>query len=367
MRKASWGSTDPWEEGLKFKYATKPYPPMGKDLFDMWRKGRQLYDAIINALAGGPILAGALRKQMAMPGRVQVVNSGSVAELIPTSLVYDYRAAIPAHGEPELCPEFVAATKKDEPLEEAVCFKDVCPSRDKDGVVCPSGFWGFRHAIGVPVKSKWDNGDLPLNIKFTGSPSLGMAFFPGFELLKDHRGRLGKQDPGWSFLDDADTFDEALAMVRARPHIAYFYCHGGETTGGAPFLLVGSDKKQVITPVELRPPDDALERLYELPRSLVILNGCQTNAVEPNTAMKLVTSFVENAAATGVIGTEVTVSEELAVSFGEALLKNLRASVEVGESVRRARLALLKDGNPLGLVYLPFAPSDMKFVEEPVH
>jgi hypothetical protein len=367
MRKAAWGTMDPWKEGSKFRYTAKPYPDLKEDLLDMWRKGRQLYDAIINELAGGPIEAGKLRKNMRKPGRVQVVNSGPASELIPTSLVYDYRNAIPAHGDPKLCPEFLAATKEDKSLEEAVCFKDECPSREEPQVVCPSGFWGYRHAIGIPVRSKYDDQDLPLNIKFSGSPSLGIAVFPEFSLFKGHRGKIAGAVPGWTLLEDSDTFDEALAMLKTRPHVAYFYCHGGVTTGNTPYLLVGNDKKQIITPVELRPSDDDLEDLYHLPRSLIILNGCETNAVEPNRAMKLVTAFVENVAATGVIGTEITVSEELASAFGEALLKNLRASVEVGEAIRRARLALLKEGNPLGLVYLPLAPSDMKFVEGPVN
>lgn len=32
----------------------------------------------------------------------------------------------------------------------------------------------------------------------------------------------------------------------------------------------------------------------------------------------------------------------------------------IGESVRRARLALLKEGNPLGVVYMPFIIPELR-------
>jgi hypothetical protein len=36
----------------------------------------------------------------------------------------------------------------------------------------------------------------------------------------------------------------------------------------------------------------------------------------------------------------------------------------IGESVRRARVELLERGNPLGLVYIPFAVSGLQLVEQ---
>jgi hypothetical protein len=362
MRKVAWGAMTPWKDGTQFRYTAPPFPDLATDIFELMRKGRQLYGAIINELAAGPMGAKALRQRMRAPGRVQVVNSGSPSELIPTSLVYDYVNTDPALGNMTLCPAFAEARGGNKPLEETPCFKGKCPSIDVDQVVCPSGFWGYRHAIGIPVRSKW-GAPPPLRMTFEGSPSLGIAFFPGFDLVAAHRQHIADQNPGWEMLEPADTYSEALAMLKARPNVVYFYCHGGTSTGNAPYLLVGSDKKQPMFPSSLIPGDDDNLDLYRLPRSLIILNGCETNALEPNRAMKFVSSFVDNIAASGVIGTEITTSEELAVAFGEALLRNLRGSVEVGESIRRARLALLQDGNPLGLIYLPLVPADAVLAE----
>ena len=67
----------------------------------------------------------------------------------------------------------------------------------------------------------------------------------------------------------------------------------------------------------------------------------------------------------GVIGTEITIFEPLATAFAEACLGHFLDGVPIGKAIRLARLKLLQDGNPLGLVYIPFAVSSLALVEEP--
>jgi hypothetical protein len=359
MRTAAWGSPQAWSVGTPFRYDAPPYPDATDDLFELMRRGRHLYDAIINELAEGPDAAVELRARMMSPGRVQIVNSGPASELIPTSLIYDYPNADPAIGRLTLCPAFLAARASDASLESAPCFEGRCPSVTTPQVVCPSGFWGFRHAIGIPVTSKWGP-PAPLRSTYVGSPTLGMAVFPGFKLLAAHQQRLAKERPGWTMLDVADTYEEARAMLmaKARPNVAYFYCHGGVSAGNIPYLEVGGPGQ--LAPVSFR--DQIFDR-YRAPRSLIILNGCETVALEPDRAMSLVSAFVDNVGAGGVIGTEITVNENLAWRFAETLLRHIRAGEEIGRAVRLARLALLKEGNPLGLVYLPLVSADARLVE----
>jgi hypothetical protein len=85
---------------------------------------------------------------------------------------------------------------------------------------------------------------------------------------------------------------------------------------------------------------------------LVFINGCHTTALEPEKAIQFITPFIENAKAAGVIGTEITIFEPLASVFGEESLRRFLDSETIGHAVRSARLKLLKDGNPLGLVYI---------------
>jgi hypothetical protein len=58
--------------------------------------------------------------------------------------------------------------------------------------------------------------------------------------------------------------------------------------------------------------------------------------------------------AAGVIGTEITIFEPLACTFAEKFAALFLAGVPIGEAVRRVRLAILSEENPLGLVYIPF-------------
>jgi hypothetical protein len=357
MRTVAWGSTGPWTDAAKYRYTQGGPADLATDIFELVREGRHLYDSLINQLAGGPDAASLLRERMVAPGRVQIVSHGSPAELIPASLIYDYVNAAPELGGLKLCPQFDEDRNGDGLLEDSECFKGACPSREEPQFVCPSGFWGFRHALGMPVVVNFVPPP-PTELPFRGTIGLDVAVYPEFDLWQSHRTALEKLGPRWS-LAVADTYDATIASLHQRREIVYFYCHGGETVADVPYMLVGPKGSAPLIRPALR-WDDA-DR-YRNPRSLVILNGCETTALEPDRAIDFVTSFVENIGAVGVIGTEITVFEELASAFGASLLEYIGTGIEVGEAVRRARLSLLKKGNPLGLVYLPMVQSDVRFV-----
>jgi hypothetical protein len=59
---------------------------------------------------------------------------------------------------------------------------------------------------------------------------------------------------------------------------------------------------------------------WEGVQPLVFLNGCHTTTLDPEAALPLVTGFVEESAAAGVIGTEITIFEPLARAFAEHVL-----------------------------------------------
>jgi hypothetical protein len=125
-----------------------------------------------------------------------------------------------------------------------------------------------------------------------------------------------------------------------------------------PFIKVGPLSEMAITAVTL-----FNERIrWEKTRPLVFLNGCHTTGLEPERAIELVSALVRNAHAAGVVGTEITVFEPLARAFAEDCLRRFLGGAELGWAVRDARLALLKAGNPLGLVYLPYALPSLQLV-----
>ena len=160
--------------------------------------------------------------------------------------------------------------------------------------------------------------------------------------------RLLDSGGAWRY---ADSQAETLRLLKeGRPHLVYFYCHGG-FEHGVPYLQVGPLGDEPITPDLL-----LSERIrWDSPRPFVFVNGCRTTALDPDQALELVSVLMRRARAAGVMGTEITIFEPLARAFAEDCLRRFLSGTELGEAVRAARLALLKDGNPLGLAYIPFA------------
>ncbi|HEY3063253.1 MAG TPA: hypothetical protein VGL99_30135, partial [Chloroflexota bacterium] len=92
------------------------------------------------------------------------------------------------------------------------------------------------------------------------------------------------------------------------------------------------------------------------------INGCETTGLDPENMLNFVHQFVQRAGACGVIGTEITVVSGLAVRMGLSTVRGFLNGVAVGDALRQARLELLKDGNPLGLVYIPFVLGSLELV-----
>ncbi|MCA9928152.1 MAG: hypothetical protein KC419_06730, partial [Anaerolineales bacterium] len=302
-----------------------------------------------------------LKKMMLTSGQIQIAAKRSARLVIPAALFYDYPLDTSlSPSSYKLCQSFVDALNGNAPLEKTDCFQGKCPSHGDREIVCPSGFWGYRHRLGLPLDIA-NAPDAPVAIdgadklEFTISVSTD----PNFVMRKEHETKLQKLQDGmiWHY---ADTRNESLdAMAETSPHVVYFYCHGG-LDGTIPFIHVGDPKKdRGITPDNL----GAFDIYWEKRRPLVFINGCHTTALEPDSAMDLVTAFVEESAAAGVIGTEITLFEPIATTFGEACMQRFLVQRQpIGEAVRGARLSMLKAMNPLGLVYIPYVMPNLRLV-----
>jgi hypothetical protein len=62
----------------------------------------------------------------------------------------------------------------------------------------------------------------------------------------------------------------------------------------------------------------------------------------------------------GAVGTEISVFEGFASTFAERCLRRFSHGQTIGSALRDARLETLENGNPLGLVYVPFVISDLR-------
>jgi hypothetical protein len=361
LRKASWGDIEPWRKEKDYLYARNhDLARLKNDLvsFAIW--GYTFYDHTIDRFSGGLEQSDLLTEVMRTPGLVQIALKQSARQVLPAALIYDYPLDTNARKY-DLCPEFLDVLGDDNPpLESSPCFQGNCPSREEAAVVCPSGFWGYRHSLGMPLSLK-NSPDVPAEIVWQAQPELtvGVSTDSAFVLRAAHETALRSLKPslGWNY---GDTRAGVLQLLREKaPHVVYFYCHGG-MSGTVPFILVGPPGDMGITRDNLR-----REKIrWKSPRPLVFINGCHTAALEPNVAIDFISGFVEVAGASGVIGTEITIFEPLARAFAEECLRRFLNGTQIGEAVRGARLKLLQAGNPLGLVYIPYVIASLRMTPD---
>jgi hypothetical protein len=357
LRKAAWGNDQDWRTGVAYRYLQSSPEKLATDLVTLAVWGIRFYAAVCDRLAGEHSLS-ELRESTRTPGYVQLALKQSPRHLLPAALFYDYVGLedTAAADEYDLCPAFLASLAEDAPLGETPCFSGECPSRGRETTVCPSGFWGFRHALGMPATLQGAP-DAPPVVEYAGQPALTVAVCtdPEFVLRAEHEGALREIRPDLSY---ADTREQALTLLRgSRAQVVYFYCHGG-LDKDVPYIRVGDLASRPITAVTLL--NEEIE--WQDPRPLVFLNGCHTTGLEPEQALELVSALVRRSRAAGVVGTEITVFEPLARAFAEDCLRRFLGGAPLGWAVRDARLSLLKAGNPLGLVYLPYALPSLQLV-----
>jgi hypothetical protein len=353
LRTASWGTKDEWE-GQPYRYGDQPgLDRLGADLVRMANRGWILYDAIEQRLGGHEMLRTLLRR----PTLIQIALTESPRLVLPTAMLYDhpFDSGLPELAAYRICPEFIAALGVSQPLAQCRCFAGDCPSYGEDDVVCPSGFWGFRHELGMPVSCA--PAKAAESISYVGSIDVAIARSTdpaiGWEL---HELGLARLIPPAAFRYAADRSDTFKMLKDQEPHLVYFYCHGG-SENGRPYLSVGEGNGLIFA-------DSLLAKGIQWPlnRPLVFLNGCRTAAVSPEMAHGLVAAFVSKALAGAVIGTEVTVFEGLARAFAEGFLMRFINGMSLGAATRETRLELLKERNPLGLAYIPYGLSTLRVV-----
>lgn len=363
--KVSWGEEKPWRDDgrLTYRYANR-FPErasdlkrLEEDLIFLARRGYILYNAIIDKFTRSRGKSSKLARLMLNPGMVQIAIRDSPTQILPASLFYDYPLDTQADGY-KICEAFLAALQSSMPLHQAACFTGQCPhsrrdaNGNPDGYICPSGFWGYRHSLGFPP-SLADGMDVPTEIPMDEGPRMVVGAATNLDRLDDHMRALReiRRDAVWNYSEKRMEIIHNLRKEKGRTHLIYFYCHGGITANNLPYLQVGDGTgSDFIDGSNLR----AYEINWDGPQPLVFINGCHTTALDPEKVINLVADFV-SAGSAGVVGTETTIFEPLACSFAEACLSYfLKEKCSIGDAIRMARLKLLGEYNPLGLVYTPF-------------
>ncbi|GAA2797590.1 leucine-rich repeat domain-containing protein [Kribbella solani] len=334
----------------------KPAAGFIMDLRRMALSGAQLWQAVVPDVADRAYL----REHLAERARIQITRA--TYTVFPWALIYD----IPRDPEEDgtLCP---ILTDWDQRQLELRDYPVRCPEEASHGlnVICPYGFWGFRHLIEQPPSVR--TGILRTSIKVVEPAQAAAARSLALDaaLTATHFTDLAACFAGQFQLvpcDDKAALETALADPRLP--LAYFYCHGKTEKQAdviTPYLEIGRDTR--IAPGSLGAWHEAGSwgtSHWSETAPLVFINGCETAALQPSDVVSFVDAFAGLHAA-GVIGTEISVSQRVA---GEVALNFYRQFVgsdgaTAGTALYRTRIDLLRKGNIAGLVYTPFCSMDL--------
>jgi hypothetical protein len=381
---------DEWDgKKMSYRYESGKFDEkaLAKDLAYLANAGYDIYSGFELHLGKK---ASELEALLSNSGLMQIALKLSPRAVLPAAVVYDYDWNSNLFDfqstEFKLCPSFSKALNEARnggpPLEECICFKGGCElkkiivevrtkKRKPEPIICPSGFWGYRHVLGLPLTLDGQNTEMPPVIEYKDSLQMFACVSTDGDFLErdPHLKRLAEIQ-GVRFERD-NRYAELVDRLRESdtPQVLYFYCHGGVKANSMfPFLQVGA--KEDLED-EINVPNWRTQRIeWSGPNPLVFINGCHTTSLNPEVALDFVSSFVQMSGAAGVIGTEITIFEPLAVKFAEECFKRFVGAppftekMPIGRAVRGARLELLRQGNPLGLVYIPYAVASLRLQEK---
>ncbi|WP_405062308.1 CHAT domain-containing protein [Kribbella sp. NBC_01505] len=345
--------------GDKSRYDDQNRKPTGDFIDDLRRmalSGAQLWQAVVPDVSD----RARLREHLANRAKIQVTRATRAS--FPWALVYD----IPRDPEQDgtLCSILTDWDVQQDTLRD---YPSRCPGEASHGlnVICPYGFWGFRHLIEQPPSVR--TGTLRSSIKVVEparaaaarslalNPALTAAHFTDLEACLAGRFEL---------VHCADRPQLVAALSDPQLPLAYFYCHGRTEVQAdvvTPYLEIGTDTR--IAPGSIGAWHEAGgwgSSHWSETAPLVFINGCETAALQASDVVSFVDAFAGLHAA-GVVGTEIAVAQRVA---GEIALRFYRhfvgtAGASVGTALHRTRIDLLRKGNITGLVYTPFCSADL--------
>ncbi|WP_425619059.1 hypothetical protein NA78x_002790 [Anatilimnocola sp. NA78] len=304
-------------------------------------------------------------KALAEPTTIQISRTDGSSFVFPWALVYD----IPIDVDPdELQPCELLTIDWDQWCRTSADVPSCPCSKHSANTLCPFGFWGLKHIIEMPPASRTGY-SVPRVIRATNAPPTVTAALSSEldKVLTDtHLTSLSSRLKGLSVRPCHSRSEVKESLAQDGLEVAYFYCHGRrETIRGmkepVPFLEIGEGER-------IRPSDIiAWEQSGWSPRHwrdtspLVFINGCHTTELIPETLVNFVDVFM-NVRASGVIGTEVAVHQQVAGEIAEEFFFRLQSGISVGQALKEVRLTLLKKGNLLGLAYTPYCSADLVLV-----
>lgn len=342
------------------------------DLINLAREGYHLWSAFTKkvpaedeAVAPGPApsapaqsKAQHLRGLMHEPGGAVQFAPNDPDRILPIQLFYDRRLDS-GYKTLQLCSNGSAWIGSG--ADELPCLTG-CSEPGDTKRVCPAGFWGLRHRVSLTPESQdvCRRPGLPPKVSLA-SGLRGVAGYTTDQKVLKAAGAHGNTIKALLKVDrPVYSRDEFQVELEAGPaQVIYFLCHVANHDT-APELVLGPIGGDGINSTTLT--DEWAPNLCS-GSPLVVLNACNSAAPSPERLLGLVAGFLERGAA-GAIGTEITVFVSLAMPFAEHFLQSYVSGVSLGEAIRRARVAMLAKGNPLGLAYIAFGLPELALLAD---
>jgi hypothetical protein len=362
-----------------------------KDLIELAVAGWRLFDDLFWSYPSGldedQLLE--FEDKLRVPGLISVARCRGESTTIPWAALYSLPLDTGRQAEMELCAEFKAqlqandwsadgtdlVDKKDLLDDPEECRSQThCPLADRQRervTICPFGFWGIRHQVEQPLQQVTPTplDQVPEELKDPafnqssflmraagGKVRMAMGIDRDIPGAAEHSEEMPTLDPG-NRLDVVcqEERDQVMALLEEGGyHFYYFYCHGEVDNGEFKLKLGPTASPGFIASADLHPRYIR----WSDQQPFVVLNGCETMALTP----ELIHGFLEKLrrlGALGIVGTEIKVWTQLARPLGRTVVRHLLAGRSVGEAFLEARRHLLRQYNPLGLVYTLHAPATL--------
>ncbi|CAA9366085.1 MAG: hypothetical protein AVDCRST_MAG89-4105 [uncultured Gemmatimonadetes bacterium] len=373
-----------------YRFGTAAGPNAGHDdqlkaaLISLAGAGWSLYTQLV----GRSMRAGLQEVLHASPGQTIKIAHVLIEKVIPWALVYDrYFSPNPAADADGKVPAvdacLAALPRADGTPSPAECGKhpgcvlhpDQLAQRAAAGlppltaksVACPRHFWGFQHIVEISPKVVRPNADpvAEADVVRNATPARFLAAFNDtLSLARPHLGRLSAPehtDPGVAVWESEFVGTNVRNQLeREDLDLIYLYCHargGAADPTRSPCLeFSANNAPAVVTPADLVHDESTWTH-----HPLVILNGCGTVGFSPDALSPFIPILVDDRGAAGLLGTEISVWEQLAGEFAEHFLRAFVSGEPAGAALVQARRRLLAQRNPLGLAYTLYANADLRF------
>lgn len=261
----------------------------------------------------------------------------------------------------------------DRPLDVAkyVCDKFAehglhdCPYGDD--VVCPTGFWGYRHIIEQipcwaddpllqPITERPDR--VPRLQRFIHNPPGALTYcldaYPFGTVVSQHRAYMERLagSKGMALRLGQSVDEVKQQFLQGGIHLVHFFVHGHEQDGSHVLIIQDGDFLEPgrIAAWEAQLWDEA---------PLVLLSGCGTSSYTPEDFSSLIVALLRSGVA-GVLGTEVTIYTSAALEYANQFFDYILHGTTAGHAMRDITRRLMVQYNPYGLVYTLFAASGIR-------